>query len=264
MAHEMAHQWWEHQVAGAAVQGWAMLIETMAEYSAYMLVEENHGKAHLRKFLKWGRDEYLAGRSKEILEELPLYRVEDQPYIHYKKGGIVMYAISDRIGSVALHTALRKFLEKFQYAHDPYPTSLDLIEFIKAEAPIEDHAFIDDMLMKITLFDLKTRSAVATKLDNGKYQLVITVEARKFYANGQGEETEADLEDRFDIGIFSKNPDDFAVKNHVLHFQKYKIVRGENTVTVIVDELPEYAGIDPYFMMIDRNSNDNLIKVELK
>ena len=138
MAHEMAHQWWEHQVAGAAVQGWAMLIETMAEYSAYMLVEENHGKAHLRKFLKWGRDEYLAGRSKEILEELPLYRVEDQPYIHYKKGGIVMYAISDRIGSVALHTALRKFLEKFQYAHDPYPTSLDLIEFIKAEAPIED------------------------------------------------------------------------------------------------------------------------------
>lgn len=263
-AHEMAHQWWGHQVTGANVQGGTVLSETLAQYSAYMLVEKTYGKHQLRKFLKWEMDRYLTERSNEVLEEMPLYRVENQPYIHYRKGGVVMYSLRDRLGESILNGALKKFLEKFQYASTPYPVTLDLIKFIKAEAPIADHEFIDDMFTKITIYDLKAQSAIATKLDNGKYQLEITVNAHKYYADGQGQETETTLEDSFDIGIFSSNPDDGATEDQVLYFKKHLMVKGKNTVTVEVDKLPKFAGIDPYIKMIDRNSSDNLIPVELK
>jgi ABC-2 type transport system permease protein len=33
---------------------------------------------------------------------------------------------------------------------------------------------------------------------------------------------------------------------------------------VIVDQRPAWAGIDPYNKRIDRNSDDNLVKVEVR
>ena len=263
-AHEMAHQWWGHQVTPANVQGSAVLSETLSEYSAYMVMEKHLGKDQLRKFLKWEMDRYLRGRSGEIVEEMPLYRAENQQYIHYQKGGVVMYALRDRLGEVAVNTALKKFLEKFKYAADPYPTTLDLLAFLKAEAPSTEHDFIDDMFKRITIFDLKLKSAVAKKLDSGKYQLELKVEADKFYADGQGEERKVELADNFDIGIFSKHPDQASDNKHLLYFKKHHIVSGENTILVEVDELPEYAGIDPYIKMVDRNSDDNLRKVNIE
>jgi ABC-2 type transport system permease protein len=264
-AHELAHQWWGHQIAGANVQGGAVLSETLAEYSAYMQMEKYLGKRHLRKFLKWEMDRYLQRRTREAIEEMPLYRAENQQYIHYQKGGVVMYSIRDRIGAEPLNLALKKLLEKFKYQSDPFPTTLDLIEHIKAEAPVEEHAFIDDLFTKITLFDLEMKSATATKLDNGRYQLSLIVDAKKVYADGQGEETEAPLEQTFDIGIFAVSPDDKdATDEDILYLDKHLIKSGENTITLEVSKLPKYAGIDPYITMIGRDSDDNLKTVELK
>ncbi len=260
-AHELAHQWWAHQVLGARVQGGDLLTETLAQYSAFMVMEKHLGKNQLRKFLKWEMDRYLKGRSQEIVEEQPLYKTESQPYIHYRKGGVVMYALRDRIGEEAVNTALRKFLQAFQYAADPYPTSLDLLKFIRAESGEENTDFIDDMFLKITIFDLKVKSAEAQKLENGSYKLSLVVEAHKFYADGQGEQTVAELDDSFDIGIFSADPDSAEGSEHVLYLEKRHIEQGENKFTITVQGLPKFAGIDPYVKMIDRNSDDNLRKV---
>ena len=38
-AHEVAHQWWAHQVVGGNVQGATVLTETMSQYSALMVME---------------------------------------------------------------------------------------------------------------------------------------------------------------------------------------------------------------------------------
>ena len=50
---------------------------------------------------------------------------------------------------------------------------------------------------------------------------------------------------------------------YVWKLDKEFIKTGENVLTFEVKELPKYSGIDPYIKMIDRNSNDNMIKVEL-
>ncbi len=264
-AHEMAHQWWGHQLMPADVQGSAVLSETLAQYSAYMVMEKSIGKDQLRKFLKWEMDRYLSGRSSEVLEEMPLYRAEDQQYIHYQKGGVVMYSIRDRIGEKAVNTALRKLLKKFQYAANPYPTTLDLLEFLKAQAPNEkDRKFIDELFTTITLFDLKMKSAKATPLANGHYRVELEIEARKYHADGQGKEHEVELQDKFDIGVFAKDPDKATGSDHVLYFQKRSLKSGINKIELEVDKKPLYAGVDPYIKMIDRNSDDNLKPIALQ
>jgi ABC-type transport system involved in multi-copper enzyme maturation permease subunit len=97
-AHEVAHQWWAHQVSAANVQGSTSIIETLAQYSALMLMEREYGPHMMRRFLKYELDNYLSSRGGEAIEELPLYRVENQGYIHYRKGSIVMYALKDYLG----------------------------------------------------------------------------------------------------------------------------------------------------------------------
>ncbi|MGD6053416.1 M1 family aminopeptidase, partial [Xanthomonas citri pv. citri] len=51
-AHEVAHQWWAHQVIGADAQGSTMLSESLSQYSALMVMEKEYGRAKMRRFLK--------------------------------------------------------------------------------------------------------------------------------------------------------------------------------------------------------------------
>ncbi len=109
VAHEMGHQWWAHQVVGADMQGATLLSETMAQYSALMVMEHEYGRDTMRKFLEYEMDNYLKNRGRETLKERPLLTVEsDQGYVHYRKGSVVMYYLKERIGEEAINRALAK------------------------------------------------------------------------------------------------------------------------------------------------------------
>ena len=61
-------------------------------------MKQLYGPDKIRRFLKFELDSYLRARGGEAIEELPLERVENQPYIHYRKGSLVMYLLQDQIG----------------------------------------------------------------------------------------------------------------------------------------------------------------------
>src|SRR5262249_21032096 len=94
-AHEVAHHWWADQVIGANVQGATLLSETLAQYSALMVMKQEYGPDRMNRFLKYEMHQYLTGRGDERQKELPLALVENQPYIHYNKGSVAMYALQD-------------------------------------------------------------------------------------------------------------------------------------------------------------------------
>lgn len=263
-AHEIAHQWWGHQIMPADVQGGQVLSESLAEYSAYLVYREIYGEHKLRIQLNREQKIYLAGRDREILEEMPLMKAENQAYIHYFKGGLVMYAIADRIGEKTFHQALRNLLAEFKFQSNPYPTTLDLIRHIKAVANKKDYELIDDLFKRITLFNLKAVSANAKKLTNGNYQIELIVEAKKFYADGKGQETQAELDQPLDIGFFIKKPTDKSFTDEdIIKVVSKRINHQKTKLTYEVKIKPNYAGIDPYLKMIDRNREDNLVEVEL-
>ncbi|HVI34009.1 ABC transporter permease/M1 family aminopeptidase [Phenylobacterium sp.] len=264
-AHELGHQWWAHQVIGADMQGGTMLSETLASYSALKVMERIHGPDGIRRFLKRELDNYLRRRGGEVVEELPLIRVENQDYIHYQKGGIVMYLLADRLGEAKVNAALRTVLQQYAFKGAPYPRSQDLVDALRAQAGADPVAqqLITDLVEKITLYDLKTKTAVAKKRPDGRYDVTLTVEARKMYADGQGKETPAAMAgELFDVGVFTAEPgkSGFSSKD-VAYFRLQPFRTGSQTVTVTVDKAPKFAGVDPYNKQIDRNSDDNAIKV---
>ncbi len=262
-AHEFAHQWWAHQVVGADMQGATLMSETLAQYSALMVMREMYGPDKIRRFLKFELDNYLRSRGTELIEELPLNRMENQQYIHYRKGAVVMYLLADQIGEANVNRALSQFLATHAFKPAPYPRSTDLIALFRANAPADKQALITDLFEKITLYDVKTTAATATQRRDGRWDVTVTVEARKLYADGKGEETESPLNETFDIGLFSAEPGKGAFDaGNVLLFERRPLRSGVQTFRFTTAQKPAFAGADPYNKWIDRNSDDNLRKLD--
>ena len=263
-AHEIGHQWWAHQVIGADMQGVTMLDETLAQYSAIMAMEHLYGPDQIRKFLKYELDSYLRSRGGEAVEELPLMRVEDQGYIHYRKGSVVMYRLKSVIGEEAVNRALRRLIAQYAFKGAPYPSSKDLVALFREEAGPDParQQLITDLFEKITVYDLKAEKVVAHKRADGRYDVTLTLNARKAYADGRGKETDAPLNEVMPVGVFVKEPGKPGFKaSDVLTMQDVAVHSGRQTLTLTVAGLPRFAGLDPYNTIIDRNTDDNTAAV---
>jgi hypothetical protein len=257
IAHEIGHQWWAHQVTGAAVQGETFLSETLAQYTALMVMEQEYGREKMHKYLRYEMDKYLRGRGRESKKEMPLNRNENQGYIHYNKGGVTMYALRDYIGEDNVNLALKRFVEAYAYSDPPYPTSIDLMNQFRAVTPDSLQHMLYDMFESITLFSNRVTDASYRQLENNKYMLYLTVESKKYRADALGVETEIAINDWIDIGVYAK---DSAERSEPIYFARQKINKSKMELKIILESEPGRAGIDPNFLLIDRFPEDNIKK----
>ncbi len=263
VAHETGHQWWAHQLTGANMQGATLLSETMAQYSALMVMEKMYGKKMMYKFLKYEMDNYLRSRGSESVKESPLLRVENQGYIHYRKGSVVMYYLKEMIGEKAVNSALKDMIDSLAYRQPPYPNAYMLVDRFNAVTPDSLKYLIQDLFYDITLFGNRTTNASYKKLAGGKYEVTFDIEAMKFKSDSIGKETEVKIKDWIEIGVRAKGENGEKMGKQ-LYSQMVKFNQKKSSYKVIVNELPYEAGIDPNFMLIDRVPGDNLKKVDLK
>jgi aminopeptidase N len=262
VAHEMSHQYWAHQVIGADMQGGTLTSETLAQYSALMVMKHLYGPDKIRRFLKYELDNYLRSRAGEAVEEVPLERVENQQYIHYRKGAVAMYLLQERLGEAAVDRALSRFLARFRFKGAPYERSVDLVgEFRKEAKTPEQQQLITDLFERITLYDLKVKDA-RTRKDATGWTTTLTVDADKFYASGKGVETKAKLAEAIELGLFTARPGlgSFSRKDVIVMGQR-SLKSGEQQVVLHSTQKPAFAGVDPYNFYIDRNSDDNVKEV---
>jgi len=264
VAHEMAHQWWAHQVIGANMQGATLLSETLAQYSALMVMEKEFGRDIMRKFLKYEMDGYLTGRSSEQRDELPLMKVtSQQQYIHYQKGSLVMYYLKEMIGEDKVNAALRSLVDDFAYAGPPYPTSIDLVDKLREQTPAEYQYLLKDLFEEITLFENRTLETSYKELADGKYEITLEIECQKFRAGEAGEQTKIEINDWIEIGAFAK-PEEESEYGKTLYRERVKVDQEKSSYTFVVDEVPVLAGVDPFSLMIDRLPDDNMKKPKLE
>jgi ABC-2 type transport system permease protein len=261
VAHEMAHQWWAHQVMGANMQGATLLSETLAQYSSLMVMEQEYGRDLMRRFLRYEMDNYLSSRGAEMLSERPLRRVEaNQGYIHYNKGSVVMYHLKEVIGENKVNAALRTLVDRFAYKEPPYPTSSDLIDALREHTPPEHADLLVELFDQITLFDNRTHSASAKQLAGDRWEVTLEIECRKFEADEEGNETEVPFEQMLEIGAFAP-PDVGREYGATLAREQRLLKSGLNTVTFQTAQKPDTAGIDPFLLLIDRVPSDNTRRV---
>jgi ABC-2 type transport system permease protein len=259
-AHEVAHQWWAHQVIGGNVQGSVLMSETMSQYSALMVMEKEYGKEAMKKFLKYEMDIYLKGRTFEARGELPLMLTENQQYIHYNKGSIVMYALKDFIGEDSLNAAVRAYLNKTKFSGPIYSNAIEFVEYIKRATPDSLQYLVTDMFEKITIYENYVKALDFKQMPDKTYKVTLTVGSAKFYSDSIDKKTKGVVNDYMDVGIFTTSLVKGKETEKVLLMQRIKMNEPEKTFEFIVKEKPVSAGIDPYLKLIDRTPKNNSYK----
>jgi AcrR family transcriptional regulator len=253
------------QASGFSIGSLYHFFRGKEELYSLMVMEKEFGAASMRRFLEYELDRYLIGRSTERKREMPIELNENQPYIHYNKGSLVMYALRDYIGEARMNAAIRGFLNAEKFRGPPYPTSLELVDSLRAATPDSLKYLIKDMFETITLFELKADSAIVTDAPNEQYRLDLYLSSKKLRADSLGAETPIPMRDWVDIGVYTrpprgqKSPDK---DGESIYLAKHLIHEGEQHIVLTLPRLPSRAGIDPLHKLISRLTTENTIGVQ--
>ncbi|HYH10567.1 MAG TPA: M1 family aminopeptidase [Thermoanaerobaculia bacterium] len=250
LAHEVAHQWWGNQLILARAEGAAFVSESLAWYSAMMVVNESRGAEHLARFMSVLRMVYLTPNA---TSEVPLLRADDWIDV-YRTGALAMSTLRETIGEKRVNAALRKLLADFDGAAPPFATSLDLYARLKASAPPSTHALLKDLFEEITFWDLRANAVRGERIAGGAHRVTVDVEAYKIKADGDGRERRVPMENDVVIAVYD-------AEDKPLYRQRHRVRNGMQSITVTVPGAPVSAGVDPDSELMDRIRTDNFVNV---
>ncbi|MFY7954357.1 MAG: M1 family aminopeptidase, partial [Armatimonadaceae bacterium] len=225
-AHEVAHQWWAHQVVGADAAGSEMLSESLADYTAQRIATRSLPPAGVRRAAQQNLDRYLRGRGADRLGENPLARVQHQDYIHYSKGSLVLGALAGRVGEKALNGAIAAFARTHAFGAAPYPTGEDFVAHLETTFPAQK-AWIGSQFRRIALVDFRIVDAKKTRQADGRWKVEATVALESRESNSGGNETAAAFSDTVSVWLADRG-DRRGFTGKVLSEANASMVPGEN------------------------------------
>lgn len=155
-AHEVAHQWFAMQVEAANVKGQLMVLETLSQYAAIMVLKQHYSEEKVQKFIELQKEVYKKGKDKEANNEPSLLNVENQEYVYYAKGAIIMYEFQKAVGEKNVNLALKRFLEdwntidgKLKTKTSRYATSKDLLNYFIEVVPNDQKQLISEFFESV-------------------------------------------------------------------------------------------------------------------
>jgi aminopeptidase N len=158
-SHAVSHQWWGLHLVAGNVKGKNFIVETLAQYSALMVLEGNYGLGKVRQLLSFFEERYLEGRRADQKPEKPLIQLEKEEYLYYYKGAMAMYELKSRIGEEAVNGALKAFLadwniETGSRAKVGFPTTSDLLTYFKKEMGDSDKEVVKELFEEVWVPDV--------------------------------------------------------------------------------------------------------------
>ncbi|WP_394746846.1 M1 family aminopeptidase [Spongiimicrobium salis] len=259
IAHELAHQWWAHQLIGANMQGHAMLSEGLAEYSTLMVLKNQlRDPIALRRFLDYDHQRYLTGRSNNNGIEPSLHKVENQRHIQYGKSSLIFYALQEYIGEEKINMALSDFLNRYKYKEPPYPSTLDFLDHLNAMVPDSLSSFVEESFKKNIIYDIGIKQA-AYKKQGDTYQIDIEIESHKIASDSMGNEVEAGMDDWVELGFFLDEDE-----RELYYTKKIKLNKEFTSLSIALDSVPAKVAIDPRHLLIDRYYDDNILPLQTR
>ena len=257
-AHELVHHWWGGILIPARAKGASMLTESITEYLTLNIYESHYGKEAADKFLSLQHRRYWNGHNKETGIEPPLYLVEShEQYISYGKGVIVMNALSHLLGEVAFNRLLKEFMNRFNSESPPYPTSIDFIEYLKTELPDSLNGYLDEQFKKVTYFDNKVTDATSLENSHGDHEVEFKLSCKKWELKLDDPSKEPHslaLNIWIQIGLYGS--DDELIQLEWIHLDAPQVKK-----KFTAKQKPYQIKIDPNFLVIDKDMNDNKMKI---
>ena len=257
----MGLAWFGDQIIPANVAG-AKIIHAGLPYWAASLYLHQHRDADTDRQLRLQHArEMFRNRGEMTDQEAPFNEEFKDSGMIRKKGSIQILYFAHLVGVEQLEAIIAEFLDQYRYRTAPYPTAADFLDHLRLRIDEQYHPQIADLFERVTTWRLKVRDAIAEPLDDGRWKLTATIDARKFYTSGWGDETEAELNTPIPLAAFKGH--DFAQAN-ILASRTDWLPSGESQVTMILDEKPTRFGIDPYLLLPDPNVYDNVRSVTVR
>ena len=254
-AHETAHQWWANILAPADGAGYAMLTESLAKYTENVLIEKTFGKMYLRKYLAYDNNLYFLNRNNNE-KELPLAKTLDQPYVHYQKGGLTMYAVKELMGEQKFNAILSQFITDHENPK-PKATATDLVNALLKEALPKHKKFITDCFNEVVTYDLGIKVINCKKQSSGKFKVDLEIDAERLSG---GNKQLPDLE--LDVACFDQLEIAWEADTKPVYARKLQINQRKTKLSIIVDHKPETVAIDPYGYVLDADKSDHVAVVD--
>ena len=138
-AHEIAHQWWAHQVVGAQR---ARRDDDLGVDGAVLRADGDEEEVRRRRRCGASSSSSstatCAAARRSARRSVPLARYENQLYIHYQKGSLVMYALQDFIGEERGQPRAQEVRrDGARFKGPPYTDTTRAARFLREETPPE-------------------------------------------------------------------------------------------------------------------------------
>ena len=261
--HEISHQWWGHTLIPKMVEGGSIFVEGFAKYTEAVILEKMYGKSAIWQLSQTANSRYFRGRAYASTPEPPLYVVDGQSYISYGKNYTIMLALRDLLGEEKLNSVLRSITDRHRNEDDEFgANTLEFIEDLYNVTPPEQHVLIDDWFKRVITYDLSVENTEYKQLDNGQYEINLTLLSKRFETQDDGSSKEIQINEPIAIGLFSKHPSYVNKKKDIIYLEAHQINNEQMEIKLIVDELPEYVAIDPYGTRCDEDFVDNLVRLK--
>ena len=161
--------------------------------------------------------------------------------------------------------AVRAFLNEHGSKGPPYPTTHQLVDYLRDAASEDYQQLITDYWERITFWDLGLDN-VEFRGEDGNYTVSLTAKVDKKIATEEtGKETSVteidgeDLNEWVEIGFYSSDPKD-ALGGDWIKLERVKITELKTALTFNMPDKPTHVLIDPKRLLIERNVDDNTKK----
>jgi ABC-2 type transport system permease protein len=267
--HEIGHQWFGHQIVPAETKGFNVLSEGITEHAAMVAYEEVFGWTKARRLVeKQAMEAYLTSRTFDTEDEPPLALAEGQQYLDYNKAAWVFWGLRQTMGAEKVNAALRRFLGDYGRKGPPYPTSLELVAALRAEAGPEWQQMITDYWDRIALWELllAPEGVTVAEVEGGWTATVAFTVDKKIAAEETGKETSVSetgeaLNEWVEIGFYDTDPKETLGADWI-KLERVRVTTRDGKAQVALPRKPTHVVLDPRRYLIERNVKDNVAEVE--
>ncbi|MFT7168003.1 MAG: ABC-2 type transport system permease protein [Paracoccaceae bacterium] len=259
VAHEVAHQWWNGQVVAAPALGAELISESLAQYGAVGVIDQEYGADVVLATALHHRDRYLDGRSRSDRGERPLVQVDEQDHLHYGKGFLAFYSLARAFGREPIDRALRSLMEEHGGPDGAPLLSPELMEALARELPESTAPILKSLFERIEFHEVAVDSATVRELGDQRYLLVVDGAARSVEANEQGAESVIPFAVPLEMSVSFGGVDPSAGDQPGGDSQLFTIQPEDERfhLEVELDRAPVHIVLDPRLLLIERDLTDN-------
>jgi aminopeptidase N len=143
--HEVAHQWFGHDMGNGVPGDGTFLVESLAKYVELVLIEQHFGRDAMQALVDYEKERFARAQARS--KSLPSSLIDsDESYDQYSRATLVFAKLRAELGDQRITAALRQLWLKHGYPNTP-ASSMDFVRQLKLASPQEQHALIDQLLL---------------------------------------------------------------------------------------------------------------------